>query len=303
MKTDYTIPDVHRLTFLRELAARRTVTAVAEALSYTPSAVSQQLATLEKEVGVALLERQGRGVVLTAAGEALVDGADGVFAALEEATASAHAAAARLTGPVHVGSFATVGATVIPTAFAALRREHPDLELHFRLCEATGFRDLKLGHLDIWIDQHYTILPPPPGEGTTAHELLTEPAYLAVPTAADRGPDVAAYRDQLWASSLQRSVCRRLLDRVSDDAGFEPDVRFITEDLEGLIQFVVAGVAVAVLPRLALGRLPAGVTLHPLPGIERRVIAFTRSATDRRPTLSLVLEELRRAGSDLAARR
>lgn len=291
--------DLHRLTFLRELAARGTVTAVAEALGYTPSAVSQQLATLEREVGVALLERQGRRVVLTAAGRALVEGAVEVFDAVERAATSAHAAAAVLTGPVHVGAFASVGATVIPTAFAALRDDHPGLELHFRLHEDEGFRQLRLGHLDIWVDQHYTTEPPPCSDGATGHDLLTESVYLAVPSSADRGPDVAAYQDATWAGSHEETACGKLLTRLAGDAGFVPDVRFLTEDLEGCLQFVAAGLGVVVLPRLAVGRLPDGVTVHALPEVERRVIAFTRTASEQRPALALVLEELRRAGARL----
>lgn len=288
--------DLHRLTFLRELAARETITAVAEALAYTPSAVSQQLATLEKEVGVPLLERQGRRVVLTAAGCALVDGADAVFDAVEHATSSARAAGALESGPVHVGSFASVGATVVPAAFAALRRTHPAIELHFRLHQDEGLRELKLGNLDVWIDQHYSILPAPGGDGVTGHELLTEPIYLAVPSTDDRGGDLAAYRDEPWIGA-RRDTCGRLLDRLAGDAGFVPELRYVTDDLEGILQFVAAGVAVAILPWLAMSRLPAGVALHPLAGADRRVIAFTRTASRPRPALTLVLDELRRAGA------
>lgn len=290
--------DLHRLTFLRELAARETITAVAETLAYTPSAVSQQLSTLEREIGVPLLERRGRRVVLTAAGRALVDGADGVFDAVEQATSAAQAAGELLTGPVHVGSFASVGATMVPTAFAALRRSHPGIELHFRLHEDEGLRELKLGNLDIWIDQAYSVLPSPGGPGVTEHELLVEPAYLAVPTADDRGPDLTAYRDELWVGS--EDVCARLLARLAGDAGFEADLRFVTDDLEGILQFVASGVAVAILPRLAMGRLPDGVAIHPLPAIERRVVAFTRGASALQPTFAVVLDELRRAGAALS---
>lgn len=293
--------DLHRLTFLRELAAHGTITATAEALAYTPSAISQQLATLEKEIGVPLLERRGRRVVLTAAGHALVDGAGEVFAAVEHATSSAQAAGALLAGPVHVGSFASVGATVIPSAFAVLQRSHPDIELHFRLHEDEGVRELKLGNLDIWVDQHYSVLPGPDVDGLTEHALFTEPSFLAVPTATDRGPDLSAYRDEPWVGGRNEHACGQLLERVTADAGFRPDLRFVTLDLAGILQFVSAGVGVAVLPRLAMHRLPEGVTVHPLPDIERRVMAFTRSASVLRPTLAIVLDELRRAGDAIAA--
>jgi DNA-binding transcriptional LysR family regulator len=258
--------------------------------------VSQQLGVLERELGLAVLERQGRRVVLTPAGRALVDGADDVFHALEHASSSALAAAAVQGGPVHVGSFASVGATVVPTAFAALRRSHPDVEPHFRLHDDEGFDQLKLGHLDIWIDQHYTNLPRPGAEGFADRTLLTEPVCLAVPTADDRGPDLAAYRDEVWVGGHRKVACGRLLERLAGDAGFVPDLRFLTEDLEGILQFVTAGVAVAILPRLAMGRLPRGITVHTLPNVERHVVAFTRPGSAGRPAVALVLDELARAG-------
>lgn len=289
--------DLHRLTFLRELAARGTITAVAEALSYTPSAVSQQLGILEKEVGVPLLERQGRRVVLTAAGRALVDGADDVFAAVERARSSAWDAASLLTGPVHIGSFASVGATVVPAAFAALAVSHPGLELHFRLHDDEGFRQLKLGHLDIWIDNRYSSLPAADSAGADEHLLLTEPVCLAVPSHRDLGADIAAYGNEPWVSNDPGTWCGRLLHQLTSACGFEPDVRFVTDDLEGILQFVAAGIGVAILPRLAMGRLPDGVTVHPLPDVERQVIAFTRQASQLRPALAVVLEALRRAGA------
>lgn len=295
--------DLHRLTFLRELAARGTVTAVAEALSYTPSAVSQQLSTLEREVGVRLLERQGRRLALTAAGRALVAGADEVFRAAEHATSAAVAAAATLAGPVAVGSFASVGATVVPAAFASLRHSHPALDLRFRQCQDEGLRELQLGALDIWIDQHYTALPGPDVDRLAEHQLLVEPVCIAVPTADDRGPDLAAYRGDAWAGDAPDSACGRLLHRLSGDAGFVPEVRYLTGDLEVISQLVAAGVAVAVLPRLAMTRMPDGVTVHPLPGVERRVVALTRTASTERPAVALVVAELERAGETAAAYR
>lgn len=293
------VMQLNRLLLLRELAARGTITAVAEALAYTPSAVSQQLSALERELGVALLQRQGRRVALTAAGQALVDGADEVFHAAERATSAAIAAASSIAGPFHVGSFASVGATVIPRAFAALRRSHPSLELHFSQYEDEGIRELRLGHLDIWIDEHYTVLPGPDSDGLSEHRLLTEPVCLAVPSERDLGPDLAAYRNDTWAGATLEQAFGRLVHRLTGDAGFEPEMRYLTDDLEVTLQLVSAGVAVAVLPRLATARVPGGVTVHPLPDVERHVQAFTRPAAMHWPSVALVLEALTEAGSDV----
>jgi DNA-binding transcriptional LysR family regulator len=291
---------LNRLRLLRELAARGTITAVAEALVYTPSAVSQQLAALERDVGVPLLQRQGRRVILTAAGQALVDGADDVFGAVERATSAAVAAANTLVGPVHVGSFASVGATLIPRAFAALRRDHPGLALHFRQCQDEGLRELQLGHLDVWVDQHYTVLPGPDAEPLDQHRLLTEPVAIAVPAEDDRGDDLAAYADAHWAATTPGSACAALLQRLTGDVGFQPEVRYLTDDLEATLQLVAAGVAVAILPRLAMARVPDGVAVRALPDVERHVLAFSRPDTIERPTIRLVVDALVDAGAAVA---
>lgn len=283
---------LNRLVLLRELAERETITAVAEALAYTPSAVSQQLSTLEKEVGVPLLERRGRRVVLTAAGQALVEGADSVVAAAEHATSAAVAAAGALTGPVTVGSFASVGATIVPEAFASLRASHPTLELRYRQHGDEGLRELRLGGLDVWVDQHYTALPAPDTDGLVTQELLTEPVCLAVHAADDRGPQLADYRHHAWAGGPETTACGRLLQRTCADAGFEPDLRYLTEDLDVTLRFVAAGAAVAILPRLAMAHLPDGVRVHPVPGMDRQVLALARPAASERPAVALVLDRL-----------
>jgi DNA-binding transcriptional LysR family regulator len=288
--------DLHRLQLLRELDARGTITAVAEALAFTPSAVSQQLRTLERELGMALLERRGRRVVLTAAGVALVAGADEVFGSAERAVAAAAAAAELVGGSVHVGAFTSVGATVIPSAFAALRRAHPTLDLYFSQSQDTGLRELKLGHLDIWIDQHYTLLHRPHDKQVTEHELLTEPIGLAVPALIDSGPELDAYRDQPWIGSPPATACRRLLDRLGHDNAFEPNVEFLTEDPETILQLVAAGLGVAILPRLAIARLPSGVTVHPLDVASRRVLALTRASSTDQPSIAVVLAALLASG-------
>lgn len=295
--------ELHRLRVLRELAARETIAAVAEALAYTPSAISQQLSTLEKEIGVPLLERRGRRVVLTAAGRALVACADDVLQAAERAASAAEAAAAAVLGPVRVGSFASAGATVVPAAFAALRRTHPDLQLHFGQFGDGGLRELKLGHLDVWIDQHYTVLPAPSDTRLVERVLLVEPVQLAVPEGEDRGPLPASYRELPWVGGRPDTACGQLLARVTADAGFVPDVRHLTDDLEVILQLVASGAGAAVLPRLATSRLPEGVALHTLPGLARRVIALARDAAAERPAVRLVLDELEQSGAAIADRR
>lgn len=288
--------DLHRLRLLRELAARGTITAVADALAYTPSAVSQQLRTLETEIGTPLLERQGRRLVFTAAGRALVAGADGVFESVEAATSAAAAAATRIGGTVDLGAFASVGATVVPAALSRIEREHPDLVVRVTHGAQATRRELELGHLDVLLEQVYSVLPRARHDRLVEHEVLVEPVGLAVPAEEDAGSDLSAYRERAWVGGPGGSACRQLLDRLSADAGFAPDVRHLTEDVEVTLQLVAAGLAVAVLPRLATTRLPDGVAVHPLAGVTRRVVAITRAASVDRPGVGVVLAALQQAG-------
>lgn len=287
--------DLHRLRFLREVAARGTMAAAAEALAYTPSAVSQQLAILEKEFGVALLERQGRNVALTPAGRTLVEESEAVFAAAERATVAVEAVAGRVTGPVTVGAFQSAGLRLIPVALVSLRDEFPDLEVRLRQGLNPDLRDLQLGHVDVALDQEYDLLPHTRHGGLDARVLLEEPVFLAVPSDQDAGADLAAYGARTWAGSDTRDECGELLRILSCRAGFEPDVRFHTDDVEVTLQLVAAGTAVAILPRLATYRVPDGVVLHELPGHVRRVVALTRPGSDSRPAIGVVLDHLARA--------
>lgn len=290
------ITDLHRLQFLREVAARGTMTAAAEALSYTPSAVSQQLSTLEKELGTPLLERRGRTVALTPAGEVLVAESEAVFVAAERASTAVEAASRRIAGPVHVGAFQSAGARLISAAFASLREEHADLVVHFAQWDVHGLRELRLGHLDIWLDQEYEALPHRRHEGLDARVLLTEPVFLAVPVSDDVGPDLHDYRGHPWVASDEGDECGRLVALLCDRHGFDPDTRFHTSDLEVTLQLVAAGLGVSILPRLATYRVPDGVRLHEVPNGERRVKALTRPEATERPALQLVLTHLERAG-------
>lgn len=292
--------DLRRLQFLREVAERRTIAAAADALGYTPSAISQQLSVLEQEIGTSLLERQGRSVVLTPAGRALVDESAAVFTAVQRASSAAEAAAGQLVGPVQVGAFQSVGATLVPAAFQALRTDNPDLEVHFRQWLSSGMRELRLGHLDICIDQEYSRLPHARHDGLDEHLLLIEPVYLAVRADADRGAGLARYDSETWVGADPDQECGRLMRTVCQEAGFEPEVRFHTEDLEVTLQIVVAGIGVAILPRLAAFRLPPEVVIHPVPGFERRVKALTRPGSADRPAVRVVLDALEKAGRELA---
>jgi DNA-binding transcriptional LysR family regulator len=172
--------DVRRLRLLRELSRRGTIAAVAEALAFTPSAVSQQLAVLEREAGVALLERTGRRVVLTAAGIALVGHAEAVLERLERASAELAAARTGLTGTIRIGAFPTATRAILPATFATLAREHPGLEpMVDEIDPAEVAPRLRAGDLDVALIHEYDFVPAPPDLALDTEDLLEEPMYLA----------------------------------------------------------------------------------------------------------------------------
>lgn len=291
--------DLKRLQFLREVAARRTMSAAAEALGYTPSAVSQQLAVLETEIGTALLEKQGRNVILTPAGEALVHAARDVFAAVDRAEAAVERAGELAVGPVRVGSFQSIGSTIVPRAFGALHRDRPSLEAHFVQYEQHLMRDLDLGVIDIALGQHYSNLPTRDEARFDRRDVLVEPVFLAVPT--DRPiRNLADARDEMWVVAPEATDCGKNVRHLCAEAGFDPDVRFHSDDNEVTLSVVAAGLAVGILPRLGVIRPPEGVRLLLLRGATRAVYANTRPGTLERPAIAAVMAALVEAGEEIA---
>ncbi|MFD8527613.1 LysR substrate-binding domain-containing protein [Streptosporangium canum] len=185
--------DVRRLRLLRELSYRGTIAAVAEAMTFTPSAVSQQLAALEREAGVALLERTGRRVALTPAGVALVGHAEAVLERLELAAAELAAAHTGLVGAIRVGAFPTATRTILPAALAALGRDHPGLEpMVDEIDPAEVAPRLRTGDLDVALVHEYDFVPAIPDLALDTEPLLEEPMYLA---SGDGGGSSARRRD------------------------------------------------------------------------------------------------------------
>src|SRR6188472_1926029 len=172
--------DVRRMRVLREVAARGSFSAAAEALSFTQSAVSQQVAALEREAGAVLVERSARGVRLTEAGEAVVRHADSILAKLSEAEAELEAIAGLRGGRLRLASFESAAATLMPLAIAAFRSEHPDVELSMLMLEPEDSAPLlKAGELDLALGFDARIR----GEvdGVTRHHLITDPMFIAMP--------------------------------------------------------------------------------------------------------------------------
>ncbi|NYI04769.1 LysR family transcriptional regulator [Allostreptomyces psammosilenae] len=291
--------DVRRLRLLRELAHRGTIAAVAEALAFTPSAVSQQLAVLEREAGVPLLERTGRRVTLTPAGHQLVEHAEAVLERLERAAAELADARRGLAGPLRIGTFPSAGRVIIPAALALLAREHPRLEPMVAEIDPAGVADaLRAGELDVALVHDYDFVPSASDAGLDTEPLLEEPMYLASPASPpdswgggkaggaggpdqDQGQDqdpVGRWSEAPWILAMPGTMCHAMATRACQAAGFSPRVRHHIDDFSTVLALVTIGQGVALIPELGAGDPPPGVVLTRLAMRRRTRIAFRRGA-------------------------
>ncbi|MEV0351674.1 LysR substrate-binding domain-containing protein [Nonomuraea sp. NPDC050680] len=263
--------DPRKLHLLRELAQRGTIAAVAEALSFTPSAISQQLSALEREAGVPLLERTGRTVTLTPAGHLLVEHAQDVLEQLERASAALAAVRSGPSGPLRVGAFPTAARVLLPPALAELSRAHPGLRpMVSEIDPADVSAALRAGELDVALVHEYDFVPP-----VTDASLETEPLFGEQMYLTDRAT-IADARDDAWIVGKPGTLCHAMAIRACQAAGFEPRVRHRIDDFDTVLAFVAAGQGVALVPRLAALAPPRGVTLTGLPLSRRTLAAFRR---------------------------
>lgn len=287
--------DVRKLRLLRELAHRGTIAAVAGALAYTPSAVSQQLAALEREAGVPLLRRSGRRVALTPAGTALAEQTEAVLALLEQASAELAATRGGLTGPLRIGAFPTAVRTILPAALVALGRDHPGLELMVTELDPAGVPDaLRTGALDVALVHEYDYVPTEPDPALDTESLIEETIYLASAGALlEPGEDpVVHQRDAPWIMASPGTLCHTMAMRACQVAGFTPRVRHYADDFATVLALVAAGQGVALVPRLGAIGGPADVVLTPLRARRRTRIAYRRG-TRHHPAVSACVAAIR----------
>ncbi|MDJ0348809.1 LysR family transcriptional regulator [Cryobacterium sp. PH29-G1] len=297
--------DVRRLRMLRELKIRGTLAGVAEALAYSPSAVSQQLALLEKEAGVVLLKKVGRRVQLTPQAEILVEHTTHVLERLELAEADLRASTTTVVGTVRVAVFQSAALAVIPRALTFLADEFPALRVEVTEREPErGLFEVAARDFDLVLAEQY------PGR-TRAHwpdldrvNLATDALRLAVPP-EDTGRIAAATLEESaglpWVMEPIGTASRQWATQLCRSAGFEPDVRFETADLIAHIRLIESGNAVGILPDLVwAGRMPA-VQLHDLPGAPHRTLfSAARRSSAQRPGVVAVRDALDRAVSKVA---
>lgn len=290
--------DVHRLRLLRELDRLGTLAAVAKALSYSPSAISQQLGQLEAETGVVLLEPFGRRVKLTRQAKILVRHTEAILEQLEEAEAELRASLTDVGGTLRVASFQSVLLALIPSTLTTLAESHPGLRVEITHLEAgPAFAGLLAHEFDVVLGEEYPGLPQAPVDGVQTQQLALDELYLAVPTHgphsrgdASGGPiALAELADVPWILDPADTAPGRWARDVCRTAGFEPDVRFDSFDLLLQIHLVETGHAVASLPGLLLRASTVAapdIRLSRLPGRpHRKLITGVRTGTARHPAV------------------
>ncbi len=284
--------DLHRLRLLRELQLRGTVSAVAAHLNYSPSTVSHQLAQLEREVGVPLLEPDGRRVRLTPHGVAVAEHAARVMD-LEEQVRDELTALRPGHEPVRVAALQSVAREVVPQALTLLATEHPEVRMLVSVVPPEqGLAELEARGFDLTVAEQY------PGH-TRAHTagleravLADDPIDLAVP-AADGPRHLADAADRAWVMEPAGTAARAWALQQCRAEGFEPDVRYDAADLHVHVNLVAAGHAVALLPRLVRADRVPGVRLQPLPGTpHREIFSVARAASGSSPTVAIVRRAL-----------
>jgi DNA-binding transcriptional LysR family regulator len=304
--------DLRRLRLLRELNKRRTIAAVADALQFTPSAVSQQLAMLEREAGVRLLERAGRGVRLTDAALVLVDHAEALLDRAELAEADLAAAAGTVAGRGRIAGFQSVMLRLALPAMEALARDAPRLRCEVIEAEPEqALPALALGDIDLVLGDEWQHQPRRLPAGVQRHELHRDPVHLVLPA---RHPAARRHRDAVplaelageawttghvgmgWEEMTQRT-CREL-------GGFDPDIRHRANDATISLALVARGLAVTLLPDLPLPDRHPGIALRAIAEgpVSRAIFAATRAADAARPSTQALVAAVRNAASALPQR-
>lgn len=263
--------DLRRLALLRELHHRGTIAAVAAALSYSSSSVSQQLSLLEREVGVPLLVKSGRRVRLTPAAELLVTHTDAVLDRMEELEAALAATGGEVGGTVRLAVFQSAALGIVPQALTLFAAQYPSLRVEITQREPeSALAAVWAREFDLVIAEQYPGHAAPRLAELDREPLCGDEIRLGAADAAIASiPDA---RSAAWVMEPRGTASRHWAEQQCRVAGFEPDVRFETADLQAHIRLVESGHAVALLPDLVWGGAPPSVRVVDLPGAPRREV-------------------------------
>jgi DNA-binding transcriptional LysR family regulator len=295
--------DPRRLAVLREFAAQGTIASAAEALAFTPSAVSQQLAQLQREAGVQLMHKVGRRLELTDAGRTLVARADELLARVEQIEAELAAHAEEAHGTVRVAAFQTAALALVMPALERLGETHPRLRVE--LAEAEAEESLPMlvrGGLDVAIAEEYEHAPRPRLAQLHRDYLEPDEMQLALPRGHDAatgdGPvALATLSTTAWATARSGTAYADMFARICRSVGgFEPDVRHRVNDMQLLLELVAGGRVAALVPRLGHPERDARVAVRPIAEgrFSRELFVATRASDRTRPSTAAVVAAISR---------
>ena len=297
--------DLRLLNVLREVALRGSFSAAAESLAYTQPAISQQIARLEKHVGVKLIEREPRGVRLTPAGEVLVRHTERVMAQLAAADEELQEVAAQARGRIRIGSFATAAGTIVPRAVAAFRPLRPAIEVEISLLDPhESIPAVRRGDLEIAITEEGGFESEVDTDGLQIEHLLDDHMWVSLPAdhplATRPTVDLVDLRDEDWMFACLSGTCAdsNVVLRACRDAGFQPRIAYQSDDYFAIQGLVASGMGVALIPGLGLASTRDDVAVRPVKGRPpyRRVAAITAGEASG-GAIPTMLECLRDAGS------
>lgn len=296
-------PSLHRLRLLRELERRSTVTAVAAALDYTVSAVSQQLALLEREAGTPLFERRGRGIALTDAGLVLAEHARTILAAVEDAGHAMESARAGVGTTLTAGVWASVATTLLPAGIRVLARDHPGIAVRSReLAPEDTTGAVRDGSLDLSFVLDYSTYLMADVPDLARVPIAVETLHAVVPRGSlqSEQASLADLAAAPWVIAHPRSHYGRAVRIACRDAGFEPDVRHEAGEQSTALALVSAGLGVTLASDLGLSTSSANVDVLPLSDPLTRTVSITHRIRDgRRGPLQAFVEAFREAALEL----
>ncbi len=284
--------DVQRLKLLRELAERGTVTAVARACWLTPSAVSQQLSSLEREAGLKLTERDGRRLRLTEAGERLVGHAHRILADLEQAEADIAGLRDGVGGTIRLAAFPTAARAVVPKVIEYCRDTYCGLRVVVQEQEADhSIPALRAREIDAALVYQYDLLRGTDDPSVELTHLFDDPVLIALPpghAAIADEVNLDKLRDEAWIAPSPETICHAAVLRACDLTGFQPRIEFTSGDYAVTLALVQAGLGVALVPKLALVALVTHAELRPVADLrpQRAVSLAIRNGSADYPDIS-----------------
>jgi DNA-binding transcriptional LysR family regulator len=265
--------DAQRLRVLAEVARAGSIASAAQRLAFTPSAVSQQIGKLERDLGCQLLHRHSRGVTLTPVGQALVIHAEAVTGELRAAEQTVQAMLGAQPPRLAVGTFASAGQSLVPGALARFRRQHPDVALSLLDLEPPdGYGLVISGDLDLLITHRYPGMPLPDPRGLHRQLLLHDPLRIVLPADHPKARSarlaVADLADEEWISGDVGEPNRVSLELAARSAGSRPHIAYETRDYQVTLALIEAGLGISLVPASVLGHASRpGIAFRPVEGM------------------------------------